>query len=215
MGQKEAESGRRREGSKVWPSPRPNWCSLDQKIPKGVWISAQLIIYKSSSVRPSLRSLLLSQISPSTMARTRERSCSPHPPDSPTAKRLKTSHLSSSQPHNGVNGAVKPLPATTTTTKPKLGAASIEVAAKSAQGDRENVSRFHNGLFEHENISRLHSSYAASAPFKHTVVDKLFQHDLLVNVKEECLRELSFTEKETDIYKVRPQIRQWRRGHGT
>ncbi|TEB37139.1 nuclear protein [Coprinellus micaceus] len=136
------------------------------------------------------------------MARTRERSCSPHPPDSPTAKRLKTSHLSSSQPHNGVNGVVKPLPATTTTTKPKLGAASIEVAAKSAQGDKENVSRFHNGLFEHENISRLHSSYDASAPFKHTVVDKLFQHDLLVNVKEECLRELSFTEKETDIYKV-------------
>ena len=147
------------------------------------------------------------------MARTRERSCSPHPPDSPSAKRLKTSHLSSSQ---GVNGVVKPLPpTTTTTTKPKLGAASIEVAAKSAQGDRETVSRFHNGLFEHENISRLHSSYDASAPFKHTVVDKLFQHDLLVNVKDECLRELSFTEKETDIYKVRPHLPHRRRGQGT
>lgn len=137
------------------------------------------------------------------MARTRERSCSPHPADSPnSAKRLKTSHISSSTT-NGVNGAAPKAP---TASKPKLGAASIEVAAKSAKGDRENTSKFHNGLFEHDNISRLHSSYDTSTPFKYAVVDKLFQHDLLVNVKDECLRELSFTEKETDIYKVRSTV---------
>ena len=34
-------------------------------------------------------------------------------------------------------------------------------------------------------------------------VDKLVRDDLLLGVKDECLSELSFTEKETDIYKVR------------
>ena len=52
-------------------------------------------------------------------------------------------------------------------------------------------------------IHRLHTEYAASAPFKHAIVDKLFQDEILMGVKDECLSELSFTEKETDIYKVR------------
>ena len=52
------------------------------------------------------------------------------------------------------------------------------------------------------NIHRLHTEYAASEPFKHAIMEKLFQDDLLKGVKDECLAELSFTEKETDIYKV-------------
>ncbi|THH32761.1 hypothetical protein EUX98_g1463 [Antrodiella citrinella] len=52
------------------------------------------------------------------------------------------------------------------------------------------------------NIHRLHTEYAASGPFKHAIVDKLFQDPILKGVKDECLSELSFTEKETDIYKV-------------
>ncbi|GJE84518.1 prolyl 3,4-dihydroxylase ofd1 [Phanerochaete sordida] len=52
------------------------------------------------------------------------------------------------------------------------------------------------------NIQRLHAEYAASEPYKYCRVDKLFQDELLVGVKDEIMSELSFTEKETDIYKV-------------
>lgn len=62
--------------------------------------------------------------------------------------------------------------------------------------------RFANDLFNPSNIHRLHGEYEASQPYKHVVVDKLFQDDLLQKVKDEALAELSFAEKETDIYKV-------------
>jgi len=61
---------------------------------------------------------------------------------------------------------------------------------------------FSNDLFDHNNIARLNSDYLANTPFKYAVVEKLFQDELLKNVKDECLAELNFTEKETDIYKV-------------
>ena len=62
-------------------------------------------------------------------------------------------------------------------------------------------------LFGPSNIHRLHSEYDQSGPFKHVVVEKLFQDDLLQNVKDEALSELSFSEKETDIYKVRVSLK--------
>jgi hypothetical protein len=58
------------------------------------------------------------------------------------------------------------------------------------------------GVLEVENATKLKASYNSSEPFKYAIVDKLFQDDLLHKVKDECLNELSFTEKETDIYKV-------------
>lgn len=61
-------------------------------------------------------------------------------------------------------------------------------------------------VFDHSNIARLHTAYNSSSPFKYALVDRLFQDELLKSVKEECLGELSFTEKETDIYKVRRLI---------
>lgn len=61
---------------------------------------------------------------------------------------------------------------------------------------------FASGLFDHNNIARLYSAYNTADPFKHALVEKLFQDDLLVKVKEECISQLSFSEKETDIYKV-------------
>ncbi|PBL03010.1 hypothetical protein ARMGADRAFT_281173 [Armillaria gallica] len=64
------------------------------------------------------------------------------------------------------------------------------------------VAAFATDVFDHGNISRLHNSYLESTPFHYAMVEKLFQDDLLKNVKDECLSELSFTEKETDIYKV-------------
>lgn len=57
-------------------------------------------------------------------------------------------------------------------------------------------------LFDPTHVGRLAASYTTSEPFKHTLVQKLFQDDLLQQVKDECLSELHFTEKETDIYKV-------------
>ena len=62
---------------------------------------------------------------------------------------------------------------------------------------------FASQLFDHDNVHRLNAAYRESEPYKYAVVDKLFQDDLLHKVKGECLHQLHFTEKETDIYKVR------------
>ena len=64
------------------------------------------------------------------------------------------------------------------------------------------ASNFADGLFDPDNISRLQNSYRNNKPFNHAIVDRLFQNDLLEKVKDECLSELNFTTKETDIYKV-------------
>ncbi|THV08127.1 nuclear protein [Dendrothele bispora CBS 962.96] len=61
---------------------------------------------------------------------------------------------------------------------------------------------FANGVLDHTNIANLHKTYAENKPFHYALVEKLFQDDLLKNVKDECLAELGFTEKQTDIYKV-------------
>ncbi|KAH9045362.1 Oxoglutarate and iron-dependent oxygenase degradation C-term-domain-containing protein [Lactarius pseudohatsudake] len=57
-------------------------------------------------------------------------------------------------------------------------------------------------LFDPAHVGGLAASYSTGEPFKHALVQKLFQDDLLQQVKDECLSELHFTEKETDIYKV-------------
>ena len=62
-------------------------------------------------------------------------------------------------------------------------------------------------LFDAANVGSLAASYSTNEPFKHALVHKLFQDDLLQQVKDECLSELHFTEKETDIYKVRERPR--------
>ncbi|KAL5488259.1 NUA3_1 [Sanghuangporus weigelae] len=61
---------------------------------------------------------------------------------------------------------------------------------------------FADGVLDAQNIQRLAESYRSSEPYLHAVLDKLFKDDLLSKVKDECIGELSFTEKETDIYKV-------------
>ncbi|KAG2013135.1 nuclear protein [Coprinopsis cinerea AmutBmut pab1-1] len=119
------------------------------------------------------------------MARTRDRSPSAAADTADAAahlvKRLKTSHVAPQ-----TNGFHPP----STTTK------------QSEAARNDPTSRFANNLFDHNHIARLHDAYDASEPFKYAVVDKLFQDDLLKKVKDECLGQLSFTEKETDIYKV-------------
>jgi hypothetical protein len=74
--------------------------------------------------------------------------------------------------------------------------------AESAEGG-DPTPYFAPEVLDHDTIFRLRTSYLAAQPFKYAVVEKLFQDELLKAVKDECLSELNFREKETDIYKVR------------
>ncbi|KAJ7771131.1 nuclear protein [Mycena maculata] len=111
------------------------------------------------------------------MARTHRRDSSPGPSDASLIKKLKSSHVSS--PAVTTNGHVN-------------GSAAVA----------DPTPQFADGVLDHTSIAQLHSGYVTSEPFKYSIVEKLFQDDLLQKVKDECLSELSFTEKETDIYKV-------------
>ncbi|KAJ7228223.1 nuclear protein [Mycena pura] len=108
------------------------------------------------------------------MARTHRRDSSPGHTDSTLIKKLKSSHVSQLV---GVNSLVN-----SSATDP--------------------TPHFADGVLNHTSIAQLHSGYVSNEPFKYAVVEKLFQDDLLQKVKDECLSELNFTEKETDIYKV-------------
>jgi prolyl 3-hydroxylase /prolyl 3,4-dihydroxylase len=109
------------------------------------------------------------------MAPARERS--PATRDGTDPKRLKTAHSDTSSPP----------------------------AAAAPPFSNTNTDQFAYEIFNHNHIAKLHTDYFDSSPFKHVVVDKLFQDELLVKVKDECLR-LNFTEKETDIFKVWPVL---------
>ena len=99
--------------------------------------------------------------------------------DSPQHKRQKVTHDTTHSP-----------PLTTDMCGPKKSEA--ELCA-------ENLA---TGLLNKENVKRLKQEYADSEPYKHARIETLFQDDLLRKVKDECLTHLSFTEKETDIYRV-------------
>ncbi|EGO02360.1 hypothetical protein SERLA73DRAFT_159290 [Serpula lacrymans var. lacrymans S7.3] len=64
------------------------------------------------------------------------------------------------------------------------------------------TAHFAPNLLSADTVQTLHQSYHASEPYKYVVIDKLFDDELLRNVKDECIEKLAFTEKETDIYKV-------------
>lgn len=88
-----------------------------------------------------------------------------------------------------------PEPKASGTKKPKI-------AHESTPTPQDLTACFAPDLFDTTHLGRLATSYSTSEPFKHALVQKLFQDDLLQQVKDECLSELHFTEKETDIYKV-------------
>jgi len=113
----------------------------------------------------------------SLMAKTHSRSPSPEPKTG-ASKRVKIGHQSYT--------------ASTAVPNPAPGPATPQ----------DVVSCFAPDLFDADNVGRLAASYSTSEPFKHALIEKLFRDDLLQRVKDECLSELHFTEKETDIYKV-------------
>ncbi|KIJ37481.1 hypothetical protein M422DRAFT_69393 [Sphaerobolus stellatus SS14] len=69
-------------------------------------------------------------------------------------------------------------------------------------GDAGLISSFAAGILEPGKAEGLHQAYMQSEPYKYCVLDKLFIDTLLKKVKDECIGELNFTEKATDIYKV-------------
>lgn len=122
------------------------------------------------------------------MARTHDRSQSPAP--------------ASIDPH-GHESALKRLKTTHTPTADAPPVAFCPSAALPAPAECD-AAHFADGLLNPSTVQTLRAAYAASEPFKHAVLDKLVQEELLLGVKDECLKQLSFTLKETDIYKVRP-----------
>ncbi|KAK2045931.1 hypothetical protein LZ31DRAFT_574935 [Colletotrichum somersetense] len=63
-------------------------------------------------------------------------------------------------------------------------------------------SRFRKGLFDKKVLESYTSQYATSSPYKHSVINGLVDDDLLRSVRDEIRENVSFTPKETDIYKI-------------
>ncbi|KAK2804060.1 hypothetical protein FQN51_002591 [Onygenales sp. PD_10] len=64
------------------------------------------------------------------------------------------------------------------------------------------AARFRDGLLDPATLAQYKQSYAASEPYKHGVISPLMNNTLLRSVRDEIQEHLSFTEKETDIYKI-------------
>jgi prolyl 3-hydroxylase /prolyl 3,4-dihydroxylase len=75
-----------------------------------------------------------------------------------------------------------------------------------ARDSHDPGSFFAANLLSASSVSVLANQYLSAQPFKHVVIDKIFQESLLMKVKDEIIEHLSFTEKETDIYKASPSV---------
>ncbi|OCL09933.1 hypothetical protein AOQ84DRAFT_10135, partial [Glonium stellatum] len=73
---------------------------------------------------------------------------------------------------------------------------------KRALSDDEAQRNFRKGLFNPEVLKDYSQQYAKSAPYKHAVIQNLIDDTLLRNVRNEIRENISFTPKETDIYKI-------------
>ena len=63
-------------------------------------------------------------------------------------------------------------------------------------------SHFRADLFDPQTLDSYKSSYGSSKPYKHGVIQSLIQTSLLRAVRSEIAQHVSFTPKETDIYKI-------------
>ncbi|KAJ5625419.1 hypothetical protein N7510_001728 [Penicillium lagena] len=73
---------------------------------------------------------------------------------------------------------------------------------KRALSSEEAASRFRDGLFDAAEQKKYTDAYTTSSPYLHGVMCPLIEPTLLRSVREEIQEHLSFTEKETDIYKI-------------
>lgn len=74
-----------------------------------------------------------------------------------------------------------------------------EPAAKRQKTSNEANLPFYPGLLDSENVERLAKAHSSSEPYKHAVINQLFDQDFLRKARKEITEQLSFTEKETDI----------------
>ncbi|KAL9121761.1 MAG: hypothetical protein Q9187_001677 [Circinaria calcarea] len=62
--------------------------------------------------------------------------------------------------------------------------------------------KFRDGLFDQSTLDGHQKAYSESQPYKHGVISNLVASDLLRSVRTEIQENLSFTPKETDIYRI-------------
>ncbi|KAI0432095.1 Oxoglutarate and iron-dependent oxygenase degradation C-term-domain-containing protein [Xylaria sp. FL1042] len=62
--------------------------------------------------------------------------------------------------------------------------------------------RFRKGLFDKKVLDQYTHEYSESSPYKHAVIHELIDDKLLRAVRDEIKDNVSFTPKETDIYKI-------------
>lgn len=73
---------------------------------------------------------------------------------------------------------------------------------KRAISDDEAQRNFRKGLFDSKVLKDYSQQYAKSEPYKHAVIQNLVDDTLLRSVRNEIRENISFTPKETDIYKI-------------
>jgi hypothetical protein len=74
-----------------------------------------------------------------------------------------------------------------------------EPAAKRQKTSNEGKLPFYPGLLDSSNVEKLAKDHSSSEPYKHAVINQLFDQDFLRKARKEITEQLSFTEKETDI----------------
>ncbi|KAH6659997.1 Oxoglutarate and iron-dependent oxygenase degradation C-term-domain-containing protein [Truncatella angustata] len=74
--------------------------------------------------------------------------------------------------------------------------------SKPSLSDTEVAARFRKGLLDQKVLDSHTKQYAESEPYKHCVINQLIDDKLLRAVREEVKDNVSFTPKETDIYKI-------------
>ncbi|KAH8675660.1 Oxoglutarate and iron-dependent oxygenase degradation C-term-domain-containing protein [Xylariales sp. PMI_506] len=74
--------------------------------------------------------------------------------------------------------------------------------SKTSLTSKDAQSRFRKGLFDKKVLDGYTKGYAESSPYKHSVINGLVDDKLLRAVREEIKENVSFTPKETDIYKI-------------
>ncbi|KAF7716604.1 Prolyl 4-hydroxylase, alpha subunit domain-containing protein [Penicillium ucsense] len=90
----------------------------------------------------------------------------------------------------------------TTDQRPSLDGNGMPETKKRALSSEEAVARFSDGLFDPVKQKNYTDAYAKSSPYLHGVICPLIEPSLLRSVRDEVQEHLSFTEKETDIYKI-------------
>ncbi|KAJ5591986.1 Prolyl 3-4-dihydroxylase ofd1 [Penicillium hispanicum] len=73
---------------------------------------------------------------------------------------------------------------------------------KRVLSSEEATARFRDGLFDAAEQQKYTDAYTKSTPYLHGVICPLIEPSLLRSVRDEIQEHLSFTEKETDIYKI-------------